>query len=231
MSQRDTLSNYVIIFDLDGTLVDSAPDLAAAMNIVLESEGYSSLDTAAVRPFVGHGARALLVEGFGRHGVENITDDQMTDYVDRFLAHYRVNMAATSRPFPGCETTLSHLKEEGAKLAVCTNKREELTFPLLEALDLKDYFDTIICRDTLPVYKPDPLPLLTCQERTQALQGLMVGDTTTDLNAAIAAEMPCLIAEFGYGTFTADEIEKARQFSSYEEIPGLVSEILLTRQG
>ncbi len=226
MPEPFPFSDTVVIFDLDGTLVDSAPDLAAAMNVVLQSEGYGPLPAAEVRQLVGHGARALLVDGFAAHGITDLPEQQLQTHVDQFIDYYKIHLADQSRPFSGCTRTLAQLKKSGASLAVCTNKSEELTYPLLQALDLEGCFDCIICRDTLPVCKPDPAPLLCCLRRTGMHRGIMIGDTITDLNAALAAEMPCLIATFGYGSFDEADIKKARQFQKFEELPSLISEIL-----
>lgn len=215
------LADTVVIFDLDGTLVDSAPDLAAAMNHVLDLEGHPPLALDTVRSLVGHGARALLVRGFAEYDRE-IAAEEMERHIDVFIDHYRDHIADQSHPFNGCEAVLRRLKGDGAKLAVCTNKREELGHALLKATDLNGYFDTIVCRDTLPVYKPAPEPLLACVERTGASRGIMIGDTTTDLNAAIAAGMPCLIASFGYGRFDEAEKKKAGWFDAFADLPDLV---------
>ena len=226
MGEFVQLEETVVIFDLDGTLIDSAPDLTAAMNVVLQSEGHAPLAPENVRHLVGHGARALLTRGFAASGVDTVSEAEMQLYIGMFIDYYKDHIADQSRPFAGCEETLQQLQAEGARLAVCTNKREELTYPLLDAFDLTSYFGSIICRDTLPVYKPDPAPVRACIERTNSSFGIMVGDTTTDLEAALRAEIPCLIAEFGYGTFSEEDMKKARPFSAFAEIPGLVQKIL-----
>lgn len=225
MTVMQPLSDWVIILDLDGTLVDSAPDLTRAMNVVLEEQGLSPLALEEVRHLVGHGAKALLTAGFKKHGIENIAEEEMDRNVQRFIDFYKEHSADLSKPFSGCEDCLKQLQTLGAKLAVCTNKREELTFPLLEALNLSHYFQAIICRDTLPVYKPDPAPLLACLIETNTTHGIMIGDTITDLEASIRAEMPCVIAQFGYGDFEDERIKKARQFSSFKELPSLIENI------
>ncbi|MCI5045072.1 MAG: HAD-IA family hydrolase [Aquisalinus sp.] len=217
--------NTVLIFDLDGTLVDSAPDLAEAMNHVLQLEGFTPLPPEEVRHLVGHGARALLEAGLAAHG-SSVTDEKMDALIALFIEHYKAHLTDKSRPFPGVTEALSVLRDEGFPLAVCTNKREELALPLLRDLALSSYFECIICRDSLPKYKPDPLPLQTCAERTGTTSGIMVGDTMTDLSAALAADMACLIASFGYGRFESEEIKKARQFDHFDEIPGIILEIV-----
>jgi phosphoglycolate phosphatase len=215
-----------VIFDLDGTLVDSAPDLAAAMNVVLDANHLPPLPTEDVRHLVGNGAKALIERGFTANGRRAPTEDEMASHITLFLDHYSTHLTDFSVPFPDTKATLEALQAQNIKLAVCTNKREALALPLLRDLELLDFFDSIICRDTLPVYKPDPAPLLECCVRTNRPYGIMVGDTMTDLSAALAASMPCAIATFGYGRFTAADIKKARPFDHFGELPDLVSSLL-----
>ena len=226
MPDGNALDDLVVILDLDGTLVDSAPDLAAAMNIVLEQEGLAAIPLNKVRHLVGHGARALLEKAFAIHGLAEQSPEKMEACLSRFLAHYTAHIADQTRPFPGAEDMLETFSMRGAKLAICTNKREELTYPLLRGLKLIDHFDVVICRDTLPVYKPDPAPLLACVSRSGASRGVMIGDTDTDLHAAMAARMPCLIARFGYGRHEEMDTKKARFFDHFEEVPDLVLKVL-----
>lgn len=216
------LSDTVIIFDLDGTLVDSAPDLAASMNHVLALEGHPPLPLDKVRSLVGNGARAMLERGFAEYDRHAIAEDEMERHIDDFIAWYKAHIADDSRPFPGCGAMLDELRGDGARLAICTNKREELGHQLLRETGLFDLFDTIVCRDTLAHFKPAPEPLLACVERTGAARGIMIGDTMTDLDAALAAGMPCLIASYGYGSFTREQTEKAGWFDALDALPGLL---------
>jgi phosphoglycolate phosphatase len=189
----------VILFDLDGTLADTAPDLAATLNVVLAEVGAQPVAADEVRHMVGHGARRLIensLQARGRH-LDDAALDRLTA---RFIAHYGEHIAVESRPFPGVETALGALKRGGGKLAVCTNKTEALSVKLLRALDLDGYFDAIAGADTFPVRKPDPGHLLMAVERVAGdpARAVMVGDSETDVRAARAAGIPIIGVTFGY---------------------------------
>lgn len=188
-----------ILFDLDGTLADTAPDLAATLNVVLAAVGAGAVGVDDVRHMVGHGARRLIQRGLAANG--RTPDEAELDRLSAlFIAHYKDNIAVESRPFPGVETALRRLKNAGAKLAVCTNKFEALSIDLLRALDLYAYFDVVAGSDTFPVRKPDPGHLLMAVERLAGdpAHTVMVGDSETDVMAARAARIPIIGVTFGY---------------------------------
>ena len=219
------MDDTVVIFDLDGTLVDSAPDLAGAMNAVLQAEGLDTVPPDAVRPLVGDGARALLVRGYAENGrpfPEGAAGDAL---VARFLAHYAEHLADETRAFPGAEAALGRLAGAGAALAVCTNKPERLTWPLLDRLGLTARFAVVLGRDSLPRHKPDPLPLRTILERTGRARGVMIGDTATDRDAARAAAMPFLHAQFGYGPRDLPLLNDEQRFEGFEALFDLVGSL------
>jgi phosphoglycolate phosphatase len=190
------LKGATIVFDLDGTLVDTAPDLTNALNHVLTARGYAPVPPAAVREVVGRGARVMIEQALQMARAKDDVDGMLAD----FLIHYEANIAAVSRPFPGAVAALDRLAAAGARLAVCTNKRERLTRLLLQALDIEGYFTALAGRDTLGVSKPDPGHLTG----TIALAGgdvsraVMVGDSTVDIAAARAASVPSILVSFGY---------------------------------
>ena len=194
------LSDLAVIFDLDGTLVDSGPDLTDAMNAVLRGEGLPELPEAEVRHLVGDGARALLRRGFEADGQAFPHGAAGDALIERFLAHYRVHLADRTRPFPGAEECLARLSGAGAALAVCTNKPHGLAVSVLEALGLASRFEVVLGRDSLDRFKPDPAPLLAILDRTGRGRGVMVGDTMTDVAAGRAAGMAVFFARYGYGT-------------------------------
>ena len=197
--QPPDLSELCVIFDLDGTLVDSGPDLTAAMNAVLAEEGLPELAEATVRHLVGDGARALLRRGYAADG-QAFPDGAAGDaLVERFIEHYRARLTDRTRPFPGAEACLDRLAGAGAALAVCTNKPHDLAVGVLEGLGLMGRFAEVLGRDSLPACKPDPAPLLEILRRTGRARGVMIGDTMTDVAAARAAGMPVMLATFGYG--------------------------------
>jgi phosphoglycolate phosphatase len=154
------LAGAVIAFDLDGTLVDTAPDLIGTLNVLLAQEGLAPLPLAEARPFIGRGARWMIERGFLAAGA-HLTAPRHDALFQRFLVHYEAHIADRSRPFPGCVDALEALKAEGARLAVCTNKLTGLSKALLDAIDLTRLFDAVIGADAAPGIKPDPRHLLT----------------------------------------------------------------------
>lgn len=214
-----SLSGVAVIFDLDGTLVDTAADLAASMNHVLMSAGRAPAPLDRVRHLVGHGARAMLDRGFRQNGGDPVVD--LDPHVSHFLEHYLQHIADQSRPFAGVVPILDQLQAEGAALAICTNKREAWARALLDALALSDRFAAIIGADTVGVAKPDPRPVMAALARTGASRGVFVGDSDTDIKAAQAAGMPCVAALFGYGPLDLAN-EAFALFSSYDEALGLI---------
>ena len=205
MHDLQALNGATIAFDLDGTLVDTAPDLVGALNMILAEEGFPALPFDEVRLMVGRGARALLERGFAAAGqpLDALTAPKL---VERFIAVYLDRIAQESAPFPGVVETLAHLRTAGARLVVCTNKLTNLSVALLDALDLLSAFDAVIGADRSPAAKPDPAHVLTA---IQAVGGdprraVMVGDSINDALAAVRAKVPALLVSFGY---TEDPVE------------------------
>jgi len=218
---RRPLEGVTVLFDLDGTLVDTAGDLAAAMNHALTASGHAPVPLANVRHLVGHGARAMLARGLGEAGIADPTSAELDAHVAVFLEFYMAHIADTSRPFPGAVDAIEAIIAEGAAVAICTNKREAWARALIGALGLTRYFDSIVGADTAGAAKPDKRPLQRCIADTGAPKGVFVGDSDTDIRAADAAGMPCLAALFGYGPLDLCDRAFAR-FSNYEEVPALV---------
>lgn len=213
------LSGHAVIFDLDGTLIDTAADLAASMNHVLERAGRAPVPLDRVRHLVGHGGRAMLDKGFRENG--GVVPADLDHHLAHFLEHYLAHIADQSRPFPGAIAALDALEAEGAAIAVCTNKREAWARALFDALALSHRFAAVIGADTVGVAKPDPRPVLAALARTGRAKGVFVGDSDTDLRAAKAAGLPCVAALFGYGPL--DLVGEAfAVFSAYDEAPGLI---------
>jgi len=221
--QRD-LDGVAVLFDLDGTLVDTADDLAAAMNHALARAGRPAVPAASVRHLVGHGARAMLERGFAATGAP-ADAAALEGHVAAFLEHYLAHIADHSRPFPGAIEALDALAGAGARLAVCTNKREGPARALLETLSLASRFDAIVGMETAGAAKPDPRPVRLCLKLCGAARGVFVGDSDTDIRAGLAAEMPVLVAQFGYGPLTLSEKAFAG-FSAYRALPALVRSAL-----
>lgn len=219
------LKGAAVLFDLDGTLIDTAGDLADAMNVALMAAGHAQVEGSAVRSLVGHGARRMLMRGFelstGRPG----TEDELDAGLACFLDYYEANIAVQSRPFAGAVEIIETLRRDGAAVAICTNKREHLACRLIDALGLQDLFDVIAGADTAAAAKPDPAPVYYCMEKTGAGRGVFIGDSDTDIRAAAAAEIPCYIADFGYGPLTLKD-EACATFSSYEALAPEILKVL-----
>ena len=190
------LNGTTIVFDLDGTLVDTAPDLTNALNDVLTRRGYDPVPRAAIRAAVGRGALAMIEEALRMAGAQDDMDQMLTE----FLVHYEANIAVESRSFPGAVAALERLAASGATLAVCTNKRERLSRMLLEALKLDDYFSALAGRDTFAMSKPDPghLTGVIALAGGDVSRAIMVGDSAVDMATAQAANVPSILVSFGY---------------------------------
>ncbi len=188
-----------IVFDLDGTLVDTAPDLVGATNHALASRGLAPRGAAELRPWISFGARRMLVEAMAASGVP-ADEAELDRLLDLFLAYYEANIARESRPFPGSLAALGTLRSGGARLAICTNKRESLTLKLLAELDIARHFDAIVGRDTLALPKPHPEPLLGAIARAggDPARAVMIGDSAVDIATARAARVPVVGVTFGY---------------------------------
>jgi len=185
-----------VLFDLDGTLLDTAPDLAAALNHVLVNNGHDSLSFETIRPWVSHGGLILIKNGFK---IEQ-SDPKFEALRDQLLDYYRNNLSTHTRLFPGMDDLLAQLESRGIKWGVVTNKPAWLTEPLLEQLNLTQRSSCIISGDTLSERKPHPLPLqyacelMGCDVR----ESIYVGDAERDIESGRNANMPTLIALFGY---------------------------------
>ena len=212
------MPDRAVIFDLDGTLVDTAPDLMRATNHVLESLGRRPISMEEVRSFVGHGARALLTRGLAATGGLPEGYDVEPDYV-RFVDYYSQNIAEGSTPFPGLIRLLDRLKAEGFGLGVCTNKLEGLSVQLLEALKLSPYFGAVVGPDTLGIAKPDPRPFREAVSRLGLIapRALMVGDSETDILTARNAGVPVIAVPFGYTPKPVQDFGPDRMISHFDE--------------
>lgn len=202
-----------IVFDLDGTLVDTAPDLMGAIDLIMRRKGLEPVSHALLRPMISGGARGMLKLAVDTNG-HRISDDTFEAWWQEYLGIYADNIAVTSRPFPGLVDLLDRLSTAGATLAVCTNKTEGLSRRLLDALGLTERFAAIAGRDTFPrCYKPNPDHLLGTVRLAggKAERAIMVGDSDIDILAARNASVPVIAVSFGYthepvASFDPDEI-------------------------
>ena len=213
-----------IIFDLDGTLIDTADDLAASMNYALGEHGLAPVSHGAVRHLVGFGARKMLAQGFQLSAGRAALEEELDHGLELFLKHYRKNIAVHSRPFEGAVEMIERLREVGYRMAICTNKREVYARQLIEELALGALFDAIIGADSAAAPKPDPAPVRMALAEAGAERGVFIGDSDTDILAAQAAELPCLITSFGYGPLTRKE-GCAAIFDSYRDAQSKIEEL------
>ncbi len=188
------------LFDLDGTLVDTLPDILQAANVALQDDGFAAIDLALGRRFVGQGGRVLLQGALASQGVETLNAERSERLYQAFLSHYDEQIAAASVAYPGVHKTLAHLQGLGIPLAVITNKIEALSRKLLTTLDMMRYFDVLVGLDSLPERKPHPLPVQHVCERfgVRPSESLFVGDSVTDVVTARAAGCDVVCVDYGY---------------------------------
>jgi len=211
-----------LVFDLDGTLVDTVPDLAAALNRLMAARGLAPFSHPETALMVGDGARVLVERAFAARGLAPDEAAQAS-----FLADYTENAAVQTRPFPGMIPVLDRLRAEGWALTICTNKPEAPARALLAALGLDAYFPTMGAGDSFPVKKPDPRHLLATLQAAggQPAKAVMLGDHANDVQAAAGAGLPCIFALWGYGpeAMAAGAAATARDVA---EVPALAARLL-----
>ena len=219
-----------VVFDLDGTLVDTAPDLIGALNFVLDREGLPPVPLQSARTLIGAGVRRLLERGLevdGRHAsaedIDRLTDD--------FIEYYAAHIADASRPFDGLESALDDLEAQGYRFAVCTNKLEWLSKRLLDRLGLSARFAAICGADTFGISKPDPAILQQTVARAggQLSTAIMVGDAGPDIGVARRAGIPVIGVEFGYTDVPIADLKPDRLIGHMSELPAAVEALMLHR--
>jgi phosphoglycolate phosphatase len=210
----------IIVFDLDGTLADTAPDLIGTLNFLLAREGHAPVPPAAARAMVGAGARALIEKGFAERAGAPPAGARLEALVAEFLVRYEARIALETRLFPGAVAALELFLREGFALAVCTNKPERLAKLLLQELGVAPLFAAICGRDTHPVHKPDGRALLLTVAAAggDPARALMVGDSRTDVDAARNAGRPVIAVDFGYTETPARDLGADRVISHYDEL-------------
>lgn len=219
----------LVIFDLDGTLVDTAPDLIGALNFVLAREGLAALPPARARNMIGAGARKMI-----ERGLEMADRAASLEEINRmtadFIDYYALHIADASRPFEGLEDALDTLRALGHRLAVCTNKMEWLSKRLLDRLDLSARFDAICGSDTFGVSKPDPAILRQTVARAggEIASSIMVGDAGTDVGVARRAGVPVIGVSFGYTDIPIAELKPDRIIHHMRDLAPAVAELSST---
>lgn len=215
-----------ILFDLDGTLVDSVADLASALNRVLGEDGFPALDVDAVKKMVGGGVPLLIERALKAHG-DTPTQDRVASLYPRFLETYGPHAADETRMFPGVLEALKAFKDSGIGLGVCTNKPEKISRSILESLSVAHFFGAVIGGDTLTVKKPEPGPLIEGFKRLGCApeNGLMVGDSGADANAARAAGVPVILVTYGYTRVPVEELPNDGIVDSFSVLPDAIGRV------
>lgn len=216
----------IVVFDLDGTLADTAPDLIATLNVIMEREGLPPVSLESAREMIGAGARALIERGFEAARTE-LTPARSTELFRDFLAIYSEHLCVHSRLFPGAAEALGRLAERGFTLAVCTNKTELLSGRLLAELGVGARFAAICGRDTFPWFKPDPrhLTMTIAQAGGDPARAVMVGDSLADVATAKAAGIPVVAVPFGYRDRPVRELDPDVVIDHFDELDAAVTRL------
>ena len=213
-----------IVFDLDGTLVHSVPDLAAALNQLLAKEGLPEVTEDAATTMMGDGVAKLVERGFAHVG-ENIGAPALAPLIERFVGYYGERPTRLTHPYPGVIDTLRGLRKVGHRLAVCSNKPLSLTETILRRLSMDEFFGAVLGGDSLAARKPAPEPLLAAVEELgmPAANGIMVGDSRNDVAAARAAGMPVVVVSYGYCGDGADVLGADKVIDNFADLPETLS--------
>lgn len=224
------MTKPIVVFDLDGTLIDTAPDLLDSLNYCLELAGLARAKPDELRRFVGMGGRVMIERAFESQKMP-LLEAQLDELQAAFLKHYGGNMPGLSRPYPGVLESIDRFHSAGYICAICTNKYETLAATLIERLELTHLFKAIAGADTFPFRKPDPRHLT----ETIAMAGgdparaLMVGDSRTDIDTAKAAGIPVVAVDFGYTDRHVSEFEPSKVISHFDELTLELAESLISQ--
>ncbi len=226
----------LLVFDLDGTLAETAPDLIAALNVALAEGGAPPVPVEAARDMLGAGGRVLLMRGLDASGIA-LSGGELEVLYQRFLSHYGEHLADETKLFPGVVAALDALASAGWRLAVCTNKLEHQARMVLEAMGIADRFVTICGQDTFresdgrPIPKPDPRALESCVARAggDLARTLLIGDSKTDVDAARASRVPVVAVDFGYTPVPVRELSPDAAISHFDELAPAIAAIVAAR--
>ncbi|MCJ2050462.1 phosphoglycolate phosphatase [Methylobacterium sp. J-070] len=227
MSAEPTPPPPIAVFDLDGTLAETAGDLIGTLNVLMKREGLAELPLSQARGLIGAGAKALIRRGFEAEGRALSAEDHDRLF-DAFIAHYGDHLADTSHLYPGVVEALDALEAAGFRLAVCTNKYEGQSVDLLRILGIGHRFAAICGRDTFPHYKPDPRHLTDTIARAggDPARAVMVGDSRTDIDTAKAAGIPVVAVTFGYTDRPVGELGPDRVIEHFAQLPEAVDALV-----
>ncbi|MBN2905535.1 MAG: phosphoglycolate phosphatase [Rhodobacteraceae bacterium] len=211
-----------IIFDLDGTLIDSAPDIHAAVNKTLAEVGAGELPYDTVRGFIGNGVAVLIERVIDAQGLDQGRHGALLEI---FLRHYEADPATLTTLYPGVQDAIETFRDEGWKMGVCTNKPEGPTRAILSAFGIDGFFDSVVGGDTLDVKKPDPAPLLACKEQLGARAAVYVGDSEIDAECAQKAGIRFALYTEGYRKGEVDDMPQDARFSDYDVLVAIVARL------
>jgi phosphoglycolate phosphatase len=210
-------SMKAVIFDLDGTLVDSAPDIHAALNALLRGIGCQPLSYKTVTSFIGNGIPKLVERAMRASDIE-FEANRHQNLTDVFTSLYTKHPADRTTLYPGVQEALERFQAQGIALGVCTNKSHTLTLQVLRALNIDGFFGAVICGDSLPQRKPNPIPLLECSKQLNASNVIYVGDSEIDGETARAARLPFVLYTEGYRKKPVDKIPHIHSFGHFENL-------------
>ena len=210
----------IVGFDLDGTLIDTSGDLAAAVNHAIGTIGRDPFPVADIHPFVGKGARVMLQRALDASG--GCDTAMLADLLPILLDHYAQNLAIHSVPYPGAVQALDALAQRGVRLAICTNKAERFTIPLMRQIGLHDRFASIVSGDTVGVSKPDPAPIRAMIERAGGGRAIFVGDTINDIAGARNAGIANIAVGFGFLDGPVEQLEADAVIAHFDELVPLL---------
>jgi phosphoglycolate phosphatase len=211
----------LVVFDLDGTLIDSAPDIRAAVNKMLAGEGLMPLDLPTIISFIGNGLPKLVSRVVEHVGLDPARHAELTEIT---LGHYSAAATDLTRPYEGVVEALQAMQDAGHRLALCTNKPEAPSRAILNDLGLEHFFDSVVGGDTLTVRKPDPKPLLHIVGQSGETKVLYVGDSEVDAETAKRADIRFALFTKGYRKSPVHEIPHQDQFNSFDDLPRLVED-------
>ena len=218
------MKGFLLVFDLDGTLVDSVMDLRAALNEVLRERGHRALSRAEVKHMIGDGVPTLVARALAASGADPAEAPMA---LPRFLEIYEANPTQLSRPYPGVPETLATLRRRGYRTAICTNKPQQATLAVMQGLDLLPLFDGIAGGDRFPVRKPHPghLLQLIAELGARPEASAMIGDNENDAAAAHSAAVPLVLVRYGYARVEPESLAADALLDHFSELPGALERL------